>query len=741
MTATRLSAHFALVLFLACSNVVLAQPTFTDRGSDFDHRLPWKWADQGSIVPHTPRDGSSNLDNHFSLQRSRTVTVAAVSDTGPKKRQVAEQTRQLPAEEQPTPSHTTKPLVVAHYMPWYGSKSVSGSWGWHWTMNKFDPDRIRWEGQREVASHDYPLLGAYDSSDPELLECHALLMKLAGLDGAIVDWYGTRNFNDYAINHRHTQALIPWLKKAGLKFALCYEDQSVGHMLKAKVLEEKDAVSQGTEDLLAAEREWLNDDAYLQLSNRPVVLVFGPQQFQNDEWNTLRRKLKTNPLFFGLPHLAKDRGMDGLFCWPPVTGGKTLATADWQGELALNYQRAKVETVIATAFPGFNDVYQQAGLHESYGHIADRDGATFRESLEQALQSGAPLIQLATWNDFGEGTMIEPTRDKGYRYLITLQERLKSPFAASELRLPIALYQLRKRGGDQKVLDAASLNLFAGRCAAAATELDRISTQLQTQPAQFSDSSDKPDPDYRLATDILYRDATVSSESMKLHCRLDVYHPANVKDFATVVWFHGGGITKGSRSIPLPLRRQGFAVVAVSYRLAPAARTPDFLDDAAAATAWVQKNIHRFGGNPRHIILTGHSAGGYLATMTALESTRLAAHGGEANNLAGLVPLSGQMITHFTIRAERNIPQGQPVVDEFAPLFHVRKDTPPMLVITGDREKELAGRYEENAYFWRMMKLAGHPNITLTELKGYDHGGMAEPAFPALIEFIGDHTK
>lgn len=628
------------------------------------------------------------------------------------------------------------PLVLAHYMPWYESKPVSVRWGWHWMMDKFDPEQVRWEGLREVASHDYPLIGAYDSGDTDALECHALLMKFAGLDGAVIDWYGTADFNDYAANHRHTQALVPWLKKAGLKFAICYEDQSVGHMLKAKALDASDAVARGAEDLAAAEREWLRDEAYVRLDGRPVMLVFGPQKFLRAEWDTLRAGLKTKPLLFGLPHLAKERGMDGVFAWPPVTGGKTLAPPDWLRELTALHTRVHCERVIATAFPGFNDVYQKAGLHESYGHIADRDGATFRESLDLALQSGAPIVQIATWNDFGEGTVIEPARDKGWRYLEHLQLRLKPPFTAADLRLPVVLHNLRKRGGDRAALDAAAALLFAGKCAEASTALERIGSQLAGQPARFSDSSAAPDADYRLAADILYRDAATASDTMRLHCRLDVYHPVEAKNFPTVVWFHGGGITKGTRSIPLPLRRQGVGVVAVDYRLAPESKSPDFLDDAAAATAWVQKHIARFGGDPRRIILSGHSAGGYLATMTALESRRLAAHGGDANALAGVVPFSGQMITHFTIRAERSIPMGQPVVDELAPLFHVRKDAPPMLVITGDREKELAGRYEENAYFWRMMKLAGHRDIVLTELKGHDHGGMAEPAFPALIDFV-----
>lgn len=94
------------------------------------------------------------------------------------------------------------------------------------------------------------------------------------------------------------------------------------------------------------------------------------------------------------------------------------------------------------------------------------------------------------------------------------------------------------------------------------------------------------------------------------------------------------------------------------------------------------------------------------------------------------------MITHFTIRAARGIPEKQPVVDAFAPLFHVRPDAPPILLVTGDRERELLGRYEECRYFWRMMRLAGHPAIDLHELEGFDHGGMVEPALPLVLRFI-----
>jgi hypothetical protein len=78
-----------------------------------------------------------------------------------------------------------RPQFLVHYMPWFESKPVSGAWGWHWTMNHFDPERSDPTGRRDVASHHYPLIGPYDSADPDVLEYHTLLMRVAGIDGVI----------------------------------------------------------------------------------------------------------------------------------------------------------------------------------------------------------------------------------------------------------------------------------------------------------------------------------------------------------------------------------------------------------------------------------------------------------------------------------------------------------------------------------------------------------------------------
>ncbi|MCA9109048.1 MAG: alpha/beta hydrolase [Planctomycetaceae bacterium] len=246
---------------------------------------------------------------------------------------------------------------------------------------------------------------------------------------------------------------------------------------------------------------------------------------------------------------------------------------------------------------------------------------------------------------------------------------------------------------------------------------------------------------YQTATDILYREGDDLTEYMRERCRLDVYHPAELKEFPTVVWFHGGGLSRGERSVPEGLREQGLGVVAVNYRLSPKVKSPAYIEDAAAAVAWTFRHIEEYGGSRERIFVSGHSAGGYLTSMVGLDKRWLAAHDIDADDIAGLIPYSGHTITHFTIRGERGIDGKQPVVDDMAPLFHVRNDAPPLLLITGDRDMELLGRYEENAYMWRMMQEVGHPSTELYELEGYNHGQMAEPAHPLLVRFVKGIVK
>jgi hypothetical protein len=105
------------------------------------------------------------------------------------------------------------------------------------------------------------------------------------------------------------------------------------------------------------------------------------------------------------------------------------------------------------------------------------------------MDYGSPIVQVATWNDFGEGTCIEPTREYGYRYLEAIQEARRrshgetSPFRPDDLRLPLRIYALRKgmvpSSPERKVLDEAVDLIFAAdppRASQRVKELERATT-------------------------------------------------------------------------------------------------------------------------------------------------------------------------------------------------------------------------------------------------------------------------
>ncbi|MFZ9208022.1 MAG: alpha/beta hydrolase [Sediminibacterium sp.] len=208
-----------------------------------------------------------------------------------------------------------------------------------------------------------------------------------------------------------------------------------------------------------------------------------------------------------------------------------------------------------------------------------------------------------------------------------------------------------------------------------------------------------------------------------------------------IVWYHGGGLTGGTKAIPKELLDYGYLIVSVEYRLSPKVKAPAYIEDAAASTAWVFQNIAKYDGNVKQIFLSGHSAGGYLDLMIGLENKWLAKHGINTNQIAGLIPLSPQVISHYTIRDENGISKYQPLIDTYAPLYHIKKETPPIILITGDRAMELLGRYEENAYFFRMMKVIENPLVKLFELQGFDHGEMVKPGIPLLMKELGAILK
>ena len=114
----------------------------------------------------------------------------------------------------------------------------------------------------------------------------------------------------------------------------------------------------------------------------------------------------------------------------------------------------------------------------------------------------------------------------------------------------------------------------------------------------------------------------------------------------------------------------------------------------------------------------------------------MAAYGADADSVAAYLPVSGQTVTHFTIRKERGLPDGIPIIDEYAPVNKARKNTAPIVLITGDKNLEMAERYEENALLASVLKSIGNNRVKLYEMQGFDHGQVAGPACYLIVDYV-----
>ncbi|RAW00626.1 glycoside hydrolase family 71/99-like protein [Pseudochryseolinea flava] len=370
---------------------------------------------------------------------------------------------------------TEEKKIYVHLMPWFESKetSVDGKWGQHWTMANRNPDVIE-GGRRQIASHYYPLIGPYASSDKFVVEYQALLMKLAGIDGVVIDWYGTTSARDYPQNAINTEAFIAQTAKTGLEFALVYEDQSVKHAFNDKKITDK--LAQGRADMAYLKSNHFSRSNYTFIDGKPLLMAFGPQEFQTeDAWSNVFSGLTTKPKFLTLWGESGEAGVNagGEFAW--IYQNESSSHTSFLDNFYNNeYEGLKM----GSAYPGFKDYYQQGGWDNGYFLINHNGTGTLEATLNKALAAEVSHIQLATWNDYGEGTMIEPTVEFGYSLLTLLQSKLGSATSQEHLEMVAKLYALRVRFKDdkakQKRLDQVFYYLVALQFADAKTLLDEV---------------------------------------------------------------------------------------------------------------------------------------------------------------------------------------------------------------------------------------------------------------------------
>jgi hypothetical protein len=334
---------------------------------------------------------------------------------------------------------TNSQKVYVHYLPWFETPATSpdGKWGQHWTMANENPDIIA-NGKRQIASYFYPMTGPYASSDRDIIDYQLLLMKYSGIDGVIVDWNGTHNVYDYPLIKRNTDSLFNRVPNAGLQFSICYEDAQLANV---KAIANIDTVTAAQQDFAYLQSAYFGSKSYVKINNQPLLLNFGPQGMETpNDWQQAFSGLSVKPRLLPLAYEDNITGSaaSGEFVWVQSSNLTNLQN--------FYSQRApSLSTWFAGAYPGFQDFYKPGGWGNTLFLISYNGTGTLTSTLNLAKSANAQYLQLITWNDYGEGTMIEPTDDFGFTFLQAIQQYTGVKYTVTELQLIYKWYTLRAK--------------------------------------------------------------------------------------------------------------------------------------------------------------------------------------------------------------------------------------------------------------------------------------------------------
>lgn len=272
----------------------------------------------------------------------------------------------------------------------------------------------------------------------------------------------------------------------------------------------------------------------------------------------------------------------------------------------------------------------------------------------------------------------------------------------------------------------------------------------------------REDPAQKVSRDIPY--ASPAQERQVL----DVYSPAHAKDLPVVFWIHGGGWQAGDKSSiqikPRAFTDKGFVFVSTNYRLLPKVEMETIVRDIAKSIRWVHDHIAEHGGDPKRLLVMGHSAGAQLAALVCTDDRYLKAEGLSLAIIKGCVPVDGDTydVPAIIETAEtRRRVHGQPQATyghrekfgndpakhrDFSAVTHVAagKGIPPFLIMHVAEHPDTGAQAQRLAV---VLKGAGVPvNVfgaresTHNKINA-DIGLPDDPGTKALFEFIDEALK
>src|SRR2546430_2987004 len=250
--------------------------------------------------------------------------------------------------------------------------------------------------------------------------------------------------------------------------------------------------------------------------------------------------------------------------------------------------------------------------------------------------------------------------------------------------------------------------------------------------------------------------------------KVDIYAPEGAKNLPVVFWIHGGGWQTGDRTNvqvkPQAFVDKGFVFVSTGYRLLPNVDMGTIFRDIAKSVRWVHDHIAEHGGDPKRILVMGHSAGAQLAALICIDDRYLKAEGLSLAIIKGCVPVDGDTYdvpaiieTAETRRRVHGLPQAKfghrekfgndPAKHrDFSAVTHVAKDKgiPPFLILHVAEHPDTSAQAQR---LGNVLKDAGLP-VTVFGAKETTHNKLNadlglpdDPATKALLEFLGKALK
>jgi hypothetical protein len=295
--------------------------------------------------------------------------------------------------------------VLAFYYGWYGNPEISHRW-------------VHWKNVDPVKKHidestHFPVLGAYDSHDPKIVDTHCRQAKEAGLTGFIVSWWRQGDFHDEGL-----PLMLDTAQKYGLKITVYYETVPPRG---------SPTVEGAVGDLAYITKKYGTHPAWLTARGKPVIFVYvrALNDLKLPGWQKVVSDFGAT--FIGDRISAEAaRVFDGIHTYNPtgLTKGKTAEEIrTWARSIFPEWVKTAGPGRIScvTIIPGYDDSCQPS--RKPPRPITERHGgATYRIMWEEAIAAGPDWVLITSWNEWHEGSEIEPSVEDGDLALRTTKQ-------------------------------------------------------------------------------------------------------------------------------------------------------------------------------------------------------------------------------------------------------------------------------------------------------------------------------